>query len=245
MIISLYSIKGGVGKTAACVNLAYLSAKEGLNTLLCDLDPQGASSYYFRIKASKNFNTKKFLKGGKALDENIKATDYDNLDLLPSKLSHRNMDIELGSLKNSKKKFKSILNELSKEYEIIFLDCPPGITLLSENIFNSSDIILVPVIPTTLSIRTYDKLIKFFKKEKLDRSKIYAFFSMVEIRKSMHRDSMTQLSNEIKNLLGSQIPYRSNVEKMGIYRKPLNDYEPFSPAAFAYSTLWNEIKQVD
>ncbi len=238
-------MKGGVGKTSTAVNLAYLSAKEGFNTLLCDLDPQGASTYYFRIKASKNFNTKKLLKGGKNLDGNIKATDYENLDLLPSKLSLRNMDLELDSHKNSKTQFNSIVKKLSKEYEIIFMDCPPGITLLSENIFNSSDMILVPVIPTTLSIRTYEKLIKFFKKEKLNRSKIYAFFSMVEIRKSMHRDTMTKMSQEIKNLLDSQIPYRSNVEKMGIYRKPVNDFEPFSPAAFAYSTLWNEIKQVE
>ncbi|HSG30879.1 MAG TPA: AAA family ATPase [Thermodesulfobacteriota bacterium] len=245
MIISLYSMKGGVGKTSAAVNLAYLSAKEGFNTLLCDLDPQGASTYYFRIKASKDFNTKKLLKGGKNLDGNIKATDYENLDLLPSKLSLRNMDLELDSHKNSKTRFNSIVKELSKEYEIIFMDCPPGITLLSENIFNSSDMILVPLIPTTLSIRTYEKLIKFFKKEKLDRSKIYAFFSMVEIRKSMHRDTITKMSQEIKNLLYSQIPYRSNVEKMGIYRKPVNDFEPFSPAAFAYSTLWNEIKEVE
>lgn len=245
MIISLYSMKGGVGKTSAAVNLAYLSAKEGFNTLLCDLDPQGASTYYFRIKASKDFNTKKLLKGGKNLDGNIKATDYENLDLLPSKLSLRNMDLELDSHKNSKTRFNSIVKELSKEYEIIFMDCPPGITLLSENIFNSSDMILVPLIPTTLSIRTYEKLIKFFKKENLDRSKIYAFFSMVEIRKSMHRDTITKMSQEIKNLLYSQIPYRSNVEKMGIYRKPVNDFEPFSPAAFAYSTLWNEIKEVE
>ena len=135
MIISLYSMKGGVGKTSAAVNLAYLSAKEGFNTLLCDLDPQGASTYYFRIKASKDFNTKKLLKGGKNLDVNIKATDYENLDLLPSKLSLRNMDLELDSHKNSKTRFNSIVKELSKEYEIIFMDCPPGITLLSENIF--------------------------------------------------------------------------------------------------------------
>ena len=244
-IISLYSIKGGVGKTAASVNLAYLSAKDGFKTLLCDLDPQGASGYYFRIKDSKNFSTKKFLKGGKNIQNNIKGTDYENLDLLPSKLSYRNFDIELDSLKHSKMQLNSILSDLKDEYDIIFLDCSPGITLLSENIFNSSDIILVPVIPTTLSVRTYLMLLQFFKKQNLDKSKIHPFYSMVELRKSMHQDAISQMSYNIDNFLGAQIPYRSNVEKMGVYRKPLGEYEPFSPAAFAYSVLWKEIQQLN
>lgn len=244
IVISLYSMKGGVGKTAAAVNLSYLSAKAGFRTLLCDLDPQGASNYYFRIKASKGFGAKSLLKGGKNITENIKATDYDNLDLLPSKLAHRNIDIELDNFKHSKSRFSSILSKLDDEYDIIFLDCPPGITLLSENIFNSSNLILVPVIPTTLSVRTFLKLLKFFKKNKLDRSKIHPFYSMVEIRKSLHQHTIARMSSKIK-FLNSQIPYRSNVEKMGIYRKPLNDYEPYSPAAFAYSSLWNEIMQMN
>lgn len=63
--IALYSMKGGVGKTAAAVNLSYLAASEGSNALLCDLDPQGASTFYFRIRALRNFNTNKFIKGGK------------------------------------------------------------------------------------------------------------------------------------------------------------------------------------
>ena len=88
-IISVYSMKGGVGKTATAVNLSYLAANEGKSTLLCDLDPQAASSYYFRIKASKNFKPNKFIKGGKEIDKNIKGTDYQYLDLLPAKLSHR------------------------------------------------------------------------------------------------------------------------------------------------------------
>jgi len=238
-------MKGGGGKTAASVNLAYLSAKDGFKTLLCDLDPQGASGYYFRIRDSKNFSTKKFLKGGKNIHNNIKGTDYENLDLLPSKLSYRNFDIELDSLKHSKTQLNSILSDLKDEYDIIFLDCSPGITLLSENIFNSSNIILVPVIPTTLSVRTYLMLLKFFKKQNLDESKIHPFYSMVELRKTMHQDAISQMSYNIDNFLGAQIPYRSNVEKMGVYRKPLGDYEPFSPAAFAYSILWKEIQQIN
>jgi len=150
--IAIYSMKGGVGKTATAVNLAYCAAKNGNFTLICDLDPQAASTFYFRIKASKNFNASKFIKGGKNIDKNIKGTDFLNLDLLPSKLSYRNFDLALNALKNSTKKLKAIFKEIEDDYDYLFLDCPPGISLISENVFNASDIILVPLIPTTLSI---------------------------------------------------------------------------------------------
>jgi len=181
--IALYSIKGGVGKTAAAVNLSYLSALNAPPCLICDLDPQGASSYYFRITASKKYDSDKFLKGNKKIHRNIKATDFENLDLLPSDFSYRNLDIELSEEKKPQKKLKKNLESLSDDYSHVFFDCPPNLTLLSESVFSASDIILVPMIPTTLSIRTYNQLIDFFTANNLDRSKIRAFFTMVEKRK--------------------------------------------------------------
>lgn len=243
-VISLYSMKGGVGKTAAAVNLAYLSAADGYRTLLCDLDPQGASSYYFRIKASKNFSSKNFLKGGKNIDKNIRGTDYKNLDLLPSKMSYRNLDLALDSLKSSKKRLKDVLADLDEEYDFIILDCPPGISLISENVFNASDSILVPLIPTTLSVRTYIKLLRFFKKNDLKVAKIHAFFSMVEKRKSLHRETIEKMSVRIKRFLKTEIPYRSDIEKMGLYRKPVPEFEPASLSTQSYRNLWDEIGEV-
>jgi len=242
--IALYSMKGGVGKTAAAVNLSYLAANEGSNTLLCDLDPQGASTYYFRIRASRNFNTNKFIKGGKHIDKNIKGTDYPNLDLLPSKLSYRNLDLALDALKHSKRRLKEIFKELEYEYDYLFLDCPPGISLVSENVFNAADIILVPLIPTTLSELTYEKLLKFFKKNDISSRKIYTFFSMVETRKTLHQDTIAKVREEGGNILKGQIPYRSDVEKMGIYREPVPVSRPHSESAQAYIELWDEIKSV-
>lgn len=242
--ISLYSMKGGVGKTASAVNLAYLASSEGASTLLCDLDPQAASSYYFRIKASKNFKPNKFIKGGKEIDKNIKGTDYPYLDLLPSKLSYRNMDLALDALKNSKSQLKKIFKDVNHEYDYLFLDCPPGISLISENVFNASDIILVPLIPTTLSVRTYIKLLKFFKKEKLDPSKIYPFFSMVEKRKTLHQETIKKMRKKLNNFLKTEIPYRSDVEKMGIYREPVPAFLPNSDASKSYINLWKEIKTI-
>ncbi len=238
--IALYSIKGGVGKTATAVNLSYLSALCSPPTLICDLDPQGASSFYFRITASKKFNSDKFLKGSKKIHNNIKATDYEHLDLLPSDFSYRNLDIELSDEKKPRKKLKKNLEELSEDYRFVFFDCPPNLTLLSESVFAASDIILVPMIPTTLSIRTYVQLKEFFETNNLDSSKIRAFFTMVEKRKKMHHDIIHEFRNT-PGFLSQTIPYNSEVEKMGIYRAPLNAVLPNSTAAKAYSDLWKEL----
>ena len=242
--LAIYSMKGGVGKTAASVNLSYLAARDGSNTLLCDLDPQGASTYYFRIRASKNFKANKFIKGGKHIDKNIKGTDYPNLDLLPSKLSYRNMDLALDALKNSKKRLKQIFKELEDEYDYLFMDCQPGISLISENVFNAADIIIVPLIPTTLSELTYEKLLTFFDKHNIDPNKIYIFFSMVEIRKTLHQQTMQKLTDEGGNIFATRIPYRSDVEKMGVYREPVPISSPLSDSTRAYEELWREIEAV-
>jgi chromosome partitioning protein len=238
--IALYSIKGGVGKTAAAVNLAYLASQLSEPVLICDLDPQGASSYYFRISASKKHNSEKFLKGNKKIHSHIKATDYDHLDLLPSDISYRNLDIELSEEKKPRKKLKKNLEELSGDYQFVFFDCPPNLTLLSESVFEAADVILVPIIPTILSIRTYAQLKDFFKANNLDDSKIKAFFTMVEKRKKMHRYIIDEFRNT-PGFLSQSVPCSSEVEKMGIYRAPLNASSPNSSAAKAYRALWKEL----
>ncbi|NTU53021.1 MAG: AAA family ATPase [Chlorobiaceae bacterium] len=241
--IALYSIKGGVGKTAAAVNLSFLAASRSSPTLICDLDPQGASSFYFRITASRRYNSEKFLKGSQKITKNIKATDYEHLDLLPSDLSYRNLDIELSEGKKPKKRLTRTLEGLEDEYDYLFLDCPPNLTLLSESVFRASDIILVPVIPTTLSLRTFNQLFDFFRDNDLDTSRITGFFSMEEKKKSMHR----QIADEFRSnpaMLKQTIPYSSDIEKMGLTRAPLNATNPNSPAAKAYRKLWEEVKEV-
>ena len=97
-VIACYSNKGGVGKTASSVNLAYWAARSGHKTLLIDLDPQGASSYYFRVRPSQKNWGKRFLKAYGLVFEQIKASDFENLDVVPAQRSFRHFDTRLSAL---------------------------------------------------------------------------------------------------------------------------------------------------
>lgn len=243
-ILSFYNIKGGVGKTATAVNVSHRAAADGLRVLLCDLDPQGAASYYFRIRPSKKYSDQKFLKGGKKIERNIKETDFEGLDLLPSDLSYRNLDIALDDFKSSKKRLTKVLKPLETDYDLIVLDCPPNLTLLSENVFKASDHIAIPLIPTTLSVLTYHKFLDFISGKKIDEAKIVAFFSMVEKRKKMHVETMSELTVKDGRFLKTAIPYSVVVEKMGVHRQPVACFSGSSTAAKAYQGLWDELKMI-
>jgi chromosome partitioning protein len=241
-IIATYNIKGGVGKTSTAVNLAYLASKQGYKTLLWDLDPQGASSYYFRIKAKIKGGSKDLIAGERNLDGLIKATDFDHLDMLPADFSFRNLDLVLDERKKPTQRLHKLLKPLSKEYDLIFLDCPPNISLLSEAVFEASDILLSPIIPTTLSLRTLIQLKKFIHNNKLKKLKLAPFFSMADRRKNMHRDIMASLANEHPDILQTAIPYASDIERMGLERMPLGGFINKSRSTEAYQALWLEIE---
>ncbi|NNL74797.1 MAG: AAA family ATPase, partial [Desulfobacterales bacterium] len=213
--LAIYSNKGGVGKTAAAVNLSYLAAQTGAKTLLCDLDPQSSATYYLRVKPKLKSGIKGFIKGGKPVYKSVKGTDYENLDLLPADFALRHIDVSFNELKRSKKRLREILNPLKDQYDLIILDCPVTISLLAENILNAVDCTLVPLIPTTLSVRTYQQLLNFCAKKNYDVSRICCFFSMVDRHKKMHNELMAKVSKEFNGVLKSFIPYLAQIEQMG------------------------------
>jgi len=243
-ILAIYSNKGGVGKTAAAVNLSYLASQTGAKTLLCDLDPQGSATYYFRIKPKLRSGAKGLIKGGKQVYKNVKGTDYENLDLLPADFSLRNLDVTFNKLRRSKKRLRKILIPFKGEYDFIVLDCPVTISILAENIFNAVDYILVPMIPTTLSVRTHRQLLSFCKKKRYDAGKIYTFFSMVDMHKKMHKELMVTALTTFNNVLENLIPYLAQIENMGVHREPVAVFSPESTASKAYQNLWDRVQKI-
>lgn len=242
-IIGVYSLKGGVGKTTTAINLAYLAAKQGNQTLVWDLDPQGAATYCFRIRPRLKGGSKRLLKGRKKdLDSLVKGTDFENLDLLPADFSFRNMDLILGDAKKPKKQFLRLLMSLTREYDQVILDCPPSISLVSENVFRAADGLLIPMIPTALATRTLFQVRDFLKGKRYQHLKLMPFFSMVDEREPMHLDIMDRLPKRHADLLTKPIPYAAEVMSMGSSRAPVGDYASQSPVSRAYEALWRDVK---
>jgi cellulose biosynthesis protein BcsQ len=241
-ILASYNIKGGVGKTAIAVNLAYYAAREGCRTLLWDLDPQGAASFYMRIKPKVKGGGKALLSKKREIDSVIKASDYKNLEVLPADFSYRNMDLVLDDGKKQAKHLLKLLLPLSKEYDFVFLDCPPSISLVSENIFHAADALIVPTIPTPLSLRTLEQLRGFCAKHELNHLKILPVLSLVDRRKSLHRSITEHPPALLNGMLNTLIPYATEVEQMGEHRAPIGEFARRSRAAQAFEKLWQELR---
>ncbi len=241
-VIAAYNIKGGVGKTATAVNIAYLAARDGYRVLLWDLDPQAAASFLFRVRPKVKGGGKALIAGKRPVDEAIKATDYDNLDLLPADFTYRHLDLHLDGERKSATRLRSLLMPLRREYDLVVLDCPPSISLLSENVLHAADLLLVPLIPTTLSVRTLDQLTDFIADFDHRRPEILAFFSMLDRRKRLHREIAEELPAKRDDVAAVAIPALSVIEQMSVHRAPVTATAPRSQAARYYGELWCEAR---
>jgi len=245
-VLASYNIKGGVGKTTSAVNLAYCSANEGQRTLLIDLDPQAAATFYFRMDSPHKLGTRLFLESD--WDRFTLASDFKNLNVLPADFSFRKMEHVLEKMKGQETEITSRFRSLEDHYDVVIFDCPPNFTRLTLQVFMLSDQIVCPVIPTTLSLRTLAQMTRSLKKRTWLSATIAPYFSMAEKRKTMHRQVVHLIRNgRIKGLppfLKTLIPFMADIEKMGLYRNPLPHFLPKSRAAQAYENLWTEIKSI-
>jgi chromosome partitioning protein len=242
-IIATCNIKGGVGKTSAVVSLAYLAARDVRRTLVWDLDPQGAATFLLRVRPHVKGGGKALIRGTRPLDHAIRATDFDGLDVLPADFTYRRMDLALDNAKKPTQRIAKLLAPLAGFYDTVFLDCPPGLSLVSENALRAADLLLVPLIPTTLSLHTFDQLTEFLAGMEDGGPRVLAFFSMVDRRKRLHREIVERLPTERSDIAAAAIPALSVVEQMTVHRAPLPAFAPRSPAAQRYEQLWVELRQ--
>lgn len=239
-IITLYSIKGGVGKTASAVNLAALSALQGRKVLLWDLDPQGAASWYLQAESTAGPKTRKLLKP-KSVAQGLRASVHRNLTVLPSDPSYRDMEQVLAEKKYGAFRLAKVLDGLTERFDEIWIDTPPGLSLLGDNVLRAAELVLVPIIPTHLSERTWFQLKSHLKQQHIQPPRLAGFLTLVDRRRSKHREFAEQHRLDMPELWDIEIPYASIVEQMGESQRPLVYSHPRHPAAQAYFRLWQQI----
>jgi cellulose biosynthesis protein BcsQ len=234
--IAVYSLKGGVGKSTIAVNLSYLSATvSGRRTLLWDIDAQGAAGFLLRRERQKGIASRIFSRETQP-SALVAKTDYAGLDLLASDMSLRQLDVQLVE-EDARKRLRKLLRSLEEDYNRIFLDCPPGLTEISEQIFRAVDLIVVPVPPAPLALRALDEIVAHIGSQKSDFPEILPVLSMVDRRRKLHREIMTDHPD------WPVLPEASIVERMSVECAPLGTFAPRHPASMAFMGLWSAVER--
>jgi cellulose biosynthesis protein BcsQ len=239
-VAATYSIKGGVGKTTAAVNLAFEAARAGARVLVWDLDPQGAATFLFRVRAKVKGGSERLVSADGELAPHLRGSDLSSVHVVPADFSLRHLDVHLEGTKRPIERLAGLLEPLHDHYDLALLDCPPSISLASESVFRAADALLVPVVPATLASRTLGQLVDFLE-EQDDAPLVLPILSMVDRRKTLHRELVESLTDTWPDVLPTPIPNAAVLERMGVQRAPVGVYAPGSAAATAYRDLWGEV----
>ena len=235
--IAVYNLKGGVGKTTVAVNLAWLAAaRSARRTLLWDLDAQGAATYLLGGDAPATQDAASLFTGDAKPKAIIRSTGRDRLDILPADASLATLDRELHDL-GKKKLLAKMVSDLNKSYDVVILDCPPGLGEVAEQVVRAADLVVVPVVPSELSRRTLASVEDFVNAKQSRAVPLFPVHAMVDRRRTLHRDALIAAPD------WPVLPMASVVEAMADRRDAIGGFAPRSPAAQAFEALWRSVSR--
>ncbi|MCP1673828.1 cellulose biosynthesis protein BcsQ [Natronocella acetinitrilica] len=239
-VIALCHLKGGVGKTTGAVNLAYFAARAGYRTVCWDLDPQGAAAWCLGCDAAGP-PAKRLVKMRLSAVEAAVPTAWPGLDCIGAHATLRNLDLRLDDADRPEKILRRLLKPLGRRYDVVVIDCPPGLSRLSEAVFRAADTLLMPMIPSDLSLRAHDQVVQELERLQVFHRQLYAYFSMVDRRRASHRRWVDTPPPAIPNLLEVSIPASVDNERVAERRAPVHTFAPRGRSSRAWQSLWEAL----
>ena len=248
-IFTVANQKGGVGKTTSTVNIAAAMAMGGLRVLVIDLDPQGNASTALGVEHRESAGVYEVLMGTAPMASTIqKVSGFPELDCVPSNTSLANAEINLVSMVARELQLKEAIDEISANYDYIFIDCPPSLGLLTINAFAASRELMIPIQTEYYALEGLSQLLETYT---LVKKRLNPTLNLSTIILTMF-DSRTRLSNDVaanvrahfpNELIDIPIPRAVRVSEAPSYNQTVMTYDPLSPGAIAYMQVAREITE--
>lgn len=249
-IISIFNQKGGVGKTTTAINLAAYVGSLGKRVLTVDIDPQGNTSSGLGIDKDKLEYSMYDVIMGISPEKVIVGTEVENVDIIPSKVDLAGAEIELTAKMSRETKVKDALLAVKKDYDYIFIDCPPSLGLLTINALTASDSVLIPIQCEFYALEGVQQLmntIQLIKKSLNPALEIQGVvMSMFDGRTRLSIEVVEEVKKYFKGkVYATIIPRNVKLAEAPSYGMPIMLYDKSCKGAEAYLELAQEFLEYD
>ena len=247
-IISISNQKGGVGKTTTAINLSAGLAEHGWKILLIDADGQGNSTSGLGINRDHvSFGLHEALIDEYPLTDIVLETGYDNFHVLTSTKDYSGIDVGLYGVHRREQRLKEGLALLKQEYDYVFIDCPPSLTLMTVNALTAADSILIPIQTEYYALEGLGQLLGAVNLIRLGLNPELTIEGILLTMYDRRTRLGTQVVQEVRNFFQSReyvfetiIPRNVRLSEAPSYAKPALYYDASCPGSQAYRTLAKE-----